>query len=127
MLGYPRLMQGGEHWCDGVTGVTHHEADWIDGQVDVLNDAIADAVHVATTETGADLEFVSVVEQFDNNGACRFWQRDRYVNDLLLDGASVSGGSFHPSQKGYDAYFEALLANVVPPGVNLSASWLSLA
>ena len=127
MLGYPRLMQSGKFWCDGVTGVNHHEADWIDGQVDVLNDAIAAAARAAAAETGADIEFVSVVEQFDNNGACRFWQRDRYVNDLLLDGAAISGASFHPSQKGYDAYFDALAANVVPSGINLSASSSSLA
>jgi lysophospholipase L1-like esterase len=122
VLGYPRLMQSGKLWCDGVTGVNHHEADWIDGQVDVLNDAIAAATRAAAAETGADVEFVSVVEQFDNNGACRFWQRDRFVNDLLLDGAAVSGASFHPSQKGYDAYFDALAANVVPAGANSSTS-----
>ncbi len=81
----------------------------------------------AAVETGADIEFVPVVDEFDNNGACRFWQRDRYVNDVLLDGTSISGASFHPSQKGYDAYFEALSASVIPSGINLSAEWLSLA
>ena len=124
VLGYPRLMQSDKHWCDGVTGVNHHEADWIDGQVDLLNRVISSAVESAADATDADIAFVSVLDQFDNNGACRFWQRDRYVNDLILDGASVSGGSFHPSQKGYDAYFDALSANVVP--VNLSAGWLSV-
>lgn len=127
VLGYPRLMQSDKLWCDGVTGVTHYEADWIDGQVDTLNDAISAAVESAAHETGADIAFVSVVDEFDNNGACRFWQRDRYVNDLLLDGPAISGASFHPSQKGYDAYFDALSANVEPAGLNLSATWLSLA
>jgi lysophospholipase L1-like esterase len=126
VLGYPRLMQSGDHWCDGVTGVNHHEADWVDGQVDVLNATIADAVGSAARETGTDIEFVPVVDQFDNNGACRFWQRDRYVNDLLLDGAAVSGATFHPSQKGYDAYFEALAASVDQAGINRSADWLSI-
>lgn len=126
VLGYPRLMQSGDHWCDGVTGVNHHEADWVDGQVDVLNSAIAGAVEDAVDVTGADIRFVSVVDQFDNNGACRFWQRDRYVNDLLLDGAAVSGATFHPSQKGYDAYFEALSASVDQAGINLPSDWLSI-
>ena len=66
-------------------------------------------------------------DQFDNHGACRFWQRDRYVNDAvfgdslrrsqLADGTirdhwtdgplNVSTASFHPSSKGYDAYLDA--------------------
>jgi lysophospholipase L1-like esterase len=124
VLGYPRLMQSGKRWCDGVTGVNHHEADWIDEQVDTLNSAIEAAVEFAAESTSADLAFVSVVDQFDNNGACRFWQRDRYVNDLMLNGASVSGGSFHPSQKGYNAYFDALSANVV--SADVSSGWLSV-
>ena len=64
-----------------------------------------------------------------------FWQRDRYVNDSVLgptfsrsmtaDGEvhdhrdgnrfGLSGASFHPSQKGYDAYFDALSASVLSP------------
>ncbi len=129
VLGYPRLMQS-DRWCDGVTGVNRHEADWIDGQVDLLNDRIETAANEAARSSDADIEYVSVVDEFDNHGACRFWQRDRYVNDSILgptfsrsmsdDGVvhdhrdgnrlGVSAASFHPSQKGYDAYFAALFA-----------------
>jgi lysophospholipase L1-like esterase len=134
VLGYPRLMQS-DRWCEGVTGVNRHEADWIDGQVDALNEHIEAATVLAASDTGADIEFVSVVDAFDNHGSCRFWQRDRYVNDSILgptfsrsmsaDGVihdhrdgnrlGLSAASFHPSQKGYDAYFEALSASVRPP------------
>jgi hypothetical protein len=87
---------------------------------------------MARVRTGADIRFVSVTDEFDNHGACRFWQRDRYINDLVIgetlrrsmtaggevrnhwnDGLlNVSSSSFHPSKKGYDAYFSALAASL---------------
>jgi lysophospholipase L1-like esterase len=131
VLGYPRLMQS-DRFCEGVTGVGRGEADFVDEQVDRLNEQIAAAVAAARDRTGADLRFVSVVEEFDNHGACRFWQRDRYVNDAvfgdtlrrsqLADGTvrdhwndgptNISTASFHPSSKGYDAYLRVLRASV---------------
>jgi len=127
VLGYPRLMQGNGR-CDGVTGISGNEADWIDEQVDELNHQISVAVARARGLTGADIRFVDVADEFDNHGACRFWQRDRFVNDAvfgdsfrrsqLADGTvrehwtdgplNVSTASFHPSSKGYDAYLAAL-------------------
>ena len=131
VLGYPRLMQS-DRWCEGVTGISRSEADWIDDQVDLLNREIGTAVTVARIRTGADIRFVSVLEEFDNRGACRFWQRDRFVNDAvfgdsfrrsqLADGTvrehwtdgplNFSTASFHPSSKGYDAYFDALAGSL---------------
>ena len=135
VLGYPRLMQS-DRWCEGVTGIGRGEADFIDEQVDRLNASIRSAVVVASRLSGADLRFVSVLDEFDNHGACRFWQRDRYVNDAvfgdslrrsqLADGTirehwtnsplNVSTASFHPSSKGYDAYLEAL-GSTIPPSM----------
>jgi len=131
VLGYPRLMQS-DRWCEGVTGVSRSEADWIDEQVDRFNMRIASAAAMARVRTGADIRFVSVTDEFDNHGACRFWQRDRFINDLVIgetlrrsmtvggevrnhwnDGlVNISSSSFHPSKKGYDAYFAALQASV---------------
>ena len=131
MLGYPRLIQS-DRWCEGVTGIGRSEADWIDEQVDLLNREIETAVTVARIRTGADLRFVSVVDEFENRGACRFWQRDRFVNDAvfgdsfrrsqLADGTvrehwtdgplNFSTASFHPSSKGYDAYLDALVGSL---------------
>jgi lysophospholipase L1-like esterase len=131
VLGYPRLMQS-DRWCEGVTGISRYEADFIDEQVDRLNANIAAAVTVARNRTGADLRFVPVVEEFDNRGACRVWQRDRFVNDAvfgeslrrsqLADGTvrdhwndspfNISTASFHPSSKGYDAYLGALTGSI---------------
>jgi len=132
-LAYPRLMQS-DRWCEGVTGVGRDEADFIDQQVDLLNREVAVAAVVARVRTGADIRYVSVLDEFDNHGACRFWQRDRYINDAvfgeslrrseLADGTireyrsdgpiSVSAASFHPSSSGYDAYLEALRGSVEP-------------
>jgi len=131
VLGYPRLMQS-DRWCEGVAGISRSEADWIDVQVDLLNREIETAVTVARVRTGADIRFVSVLDQFENRGACRFWQRDRFVNDAvfgdsfrrsqLSDGTvrehwtdsplNFSTASFHPSSKGYDAYFDALAGSL---------------
>lgn len=135
-LGYPRLMQS-DRWCEGVTGVSRSEANWIDAQVDELDLRIESAVDAARAATGADLRYVSVVDEFDNHGACRFWQRDRFVNDAvtgttlsrsqLADGTvrdhwnsgplNFSGSSFHPSTKGYDAYLSALTSSLAPDAV----------
>ncbi|MGE5210636.1 MAG: SGNH/GDSL hydrolase family protein [Acidobacteriota bacterium] len=135
VLAYPRLMQGNGR-CDGVTGISGDEADWIDEQVDLLNHQIEVATARARGLTGADIRFVDVTDEFDNHGACRFWQRDRFVNDAvfgdsfrrsqLADGTvqehwtdgplNVSTASFHPSSKGYDAYLGALRSSL-PAGV----------
>ena len=131
VLAYPRLMQGNGR-CDGVTGISGDEADWIDEQVDLLNRQVFLATTRARNSTRADISYVNVVDEFDNHGACRFWQRDRYVNDAvfgdslrrsqLADGTvrehwtdgplNVSTASFHPSSKGYDAYLEALDSSI---------------
>jgi hypothetical protein len=131
VLGYPRLMQGNGR-CDGVTGISGDEADWIDEQVDLLNHQIEVATARARGWTRADIRYVDVADEFDNHGACRFWQRDRYVNDAvfgdtlrrsqLADGTvrehwtdgplNMSTASFHPSSKGYDAFMSALRSSL---------------
>ena len=130
-LAYPRLMQS-DRWCEGVTGVSSDEADFIDEQADLLNREIAMAARTARVRTAADIRYVSVIDEFDNHGACRFWQRDRYINDAVFgdslrrsqldDGTirehrsdgpiNVSTASFHPSSGGYDAYLDALRGSV---------------
>lgn len=130
-LGYPRMMQS-DRWCEGVTGVSRAEADWIDAQVDELDARIDAAARAAHRSTGADIEYVSVVDAFENHGACRFWARDRYVNDAVMgqtmsrsmtaDGVvhdhwddhpiNFSGSSFHPNTKGYHAFLGAIQASL---------------
>jgi lysophospholipase L1-like esterase len=132
VLAYPRLMQRDRWGCVGVPGVSRDEAAWVDGQVDDLNAAIERAVVRARGNSGVDLQFVPVIDEFAGHGACRTWQRDRYVNDVLLgqtlsrrltaagqvtehfqnDLVTFSTASFHPSQKGYDAYGRALAASL---------------
>jgi lysophospholipase L1-like esterase len=111
VLGYPRLLQRDRWGCLGVVGIGRGEADWIDEQVDALNLRIERAVGAARAATGADIEYVGVADEFDNHGACRTWQRDRYVNDArFFDVVRLSPASFHPSQHGYDAFGRALAA-----------------
>jgi hypothetical protein len=138
VLGYPRMMQS-DRFCEGVTGIGRGEADWVDDQVDLLNAVISIAVGEARSATGADIRFVSVLDRFENHGACRFWQRDRYVNDAVFGQTlsrsrlasgevrdhwgngplTFSSSSFHPSSKGYDAYYAALVAAVTDvPGAS---------
>jgi lysophospholipase L1-like esterase len=132
ILGYPRIMQPDRWGCIGMTGVGSDEANWVDDQVDALNLRANIAAILARMRTGADIRYVSVVDEFDNHGACRVWQRDRYVNDTRIgetyrremneqgeivdvyrDGwRHLSSSSVHPSQAGYDAYFDALVTNL---------------
>jgi len=55
--------------------------------------------------SSVDIEFVDV-SSFFSRGACRVFRRE--VNTIVLDGFSLSDSSFHPSQRGYNKYYEAL-------------------
>lgn len=131
VLAYPRLMQPGRWSCLGVVGIGRAEASWIDRQVDALNAAIERAVQRAASVVEADLRFVSVVKQFEGHGACRGRASDRWVNTTVLgqtyvrrmaggvithhyrdDLVNFSSASFHPSQRGYDAYLAALRSSL---------------
>ncbi|MEM8621754.1 MAG: hypothetical protein AAGF73_18770 [Actinomycetota bacterium] len=130
VYGYPRLMQPG-WFCSGVLGLGRSEGRFIDGQADRLNATIAAAVNAADASTPADIGFVDVVDEFDGNGACEGSSSRRGVNSIVFGnsitrttnpdgtvsenvvdlGILPSAASFHPSQLGYDAYFDALVNN----------------
>lgn len=113
VLGYPRMMQPDSFWgCPGVTGISGNEGRWFDGQVDALNGVIAAAVARARTRTGKDFKFIDVASYFNNGGACRRWASDRLVNDRQGSLSNPSKASFHPSPKGWDAYYRALAAGL---------------
>ncbi len=131
---YPPLMQPDRWGCVGVTGIGRAEANWIDEQVALLNGSIERAVESVAAGVGesdgggSDVDFVPVADEFDGHGACRTFQRDRYVNDALKgerlrremrpngevvdeydDGFfTISASSFHPSRQGYEAYNETI-------------------
>lgn len=132
ILAYPSLMQPDRWGCVGVAGVGRKEANWIDEQAARFVGRIERAVDAAAAATGADLQFVPVADAFDNHGSCRTFERDRWVRSIVRgstfsrslgpdgdiiekrdDGVfTVGPGSFHPSQRGYDAYYEVLAASV---------------
>lgn len=113
VLGYPRMMQPDSFWgCPGVTGIGTGEGRWFDSQVDMLNATISAAVARARTRTRVDFKFVDVASYFADGGACRRWQADRLVNDRIGSLFDPSKSSFHPSAKGWDAYYRALAASL---------------
>jgi len=66
--------------------------------------------------SSVDISFVDVSRYF-SRGACRVLKRE--VNSIVLDGIKLSDSSFHPSQRGYNKYYEALANSV---GMMMSAS-----
>jgi lysophospholipase L1-like esterase len=113
VLGYPRMMQPDSTWgCPGVTGIGTGEGRWFDSQVDALNATIAAAVTRARSRTGVDFKFIDVSGYFAGGGACRRWASDRLINDRQGPLSNPSSASFHPSPKGWDAYFRALYAGL---------------
>jgi len=110
IMGYPRVMQRNP-FCWSVIGIGHGEADWIDDQVDILNSILQNAVNIVkNANPNFDIKFVSM-NSYITKGACAsFFARE--VNDKVLDGTSASHSSFHPSQRGYDKYFQAFTDNI---------------
>jgi len=111
ILGYPKMMQR-DPGCGSVTGVSRNEADWIDDQCVSLNNNISSAVNnVLANYPNVDMEFVSVYNYL-TVGACGNGPSNRHVHDKRLHSYfpwATSNSSFHPSQKGYDAYLNALI------------------
>lgn len=110
VLGYPKMMQR-DPTCWSVTGVSSNEADWIDSQCVTLNNRIINAVNTAkNAHPSVDIEFVSVYNYL-TVGACGNGPNNRHVHDKRLHSYfpyKTSNSSFHPSQLGYNAYFQAL-------------------
>ena len=111
VLGYPKMMQR-DPGCGSVTGVSRNEADWIDNQCVNLNNRIIAAVNtVKASYPSVDIEFVNVYNYL-TVGACGDGPNNRHVHDKRLHSYwpyKTSNSSFHPSQKGYDEYYNALL------------------
>ncbi|MEZ4221350.1 MAG: GDSL-type esterase/lipase family protein [Polyangiaceae bacterium] len=126
VLSYPRLMQPRKQTACPVyvTGINHKEAQWIDAQVDRLNQHIGKAV--SDVGGSVDIRQVLVADEFDGHGACSP-SGNRFINDRVngnvldrrLQGSSVvefeqlgpagaAFSSFHPTPAGYDAYLRAL-------------------
>jgi len=105
VMGYPRLLQRGWH-CIPVPGLDGSAANWADSQVDALNVRIGQAVaEVRSKVPGVDIKFVGV-SNFLTKGACS--TGGNHVHGIVTVGAGLSPMSLHPSQRGYDKYYEAL-------------------
>jgi hypothetical protein len=104
VMGYPRLLQRGWH-CIPVPGLAASAANWADSQVDTLNLRLGQAVaEVRSKVPGVDIEFVDVTN-FITKGACSTGSNE--VHGIVMAGGGLSPMSMHPSQRGYDKYYEA--------------------
>jgi len=112
--GYPRLLQRTWH-CIGVPLVTRKATQWMDDLVDVFNGHIADAVAVVKSDhPDVDIAFVPVTDHL-NVGACSV--TDNHIHSIVFSLESViSPMTFHPSQRGFNAYYDAL-ANTLGRGL----------
>jgi len=113
VLGYPALFQPSPG-CRTVPGITVAEARWADEESVKVNAMISSSVDRAVNyfrdvaNSDVDISFVDVTSYF-TFGACDT-SDERQINDLQLSWRPiVSHQSFHPSQKGYDAYYRALV------------------
>lgn len=111
VMGYPKLMQP-DPGCSTSVSLNKNEASWIDDQCVTLNERIKSAVDsVKATYPSVDMEFVGVYNYLDY-GACGTLAYKRHVHDLrTVAGGGASDASFHPSELGYDAYYDAFLAS----------------
>jgi hypothetical protein len=115
VMGYPRLMRPPSSGsCPRVSGINHGEAVWIDQQVDMLNQQIISAINdVRATRPNVDLQFVDV-SNFFSVGACTTSPSTRHINDRVVANSGsfpllTSNASFHPTRRGYNDYYQALL------------------
>lgn len=109
VLGYPRLLQRSWH-CIPVPGLALGAADWADEQIDELNSRLRAAVAAAKSiAPNVDIEFVDVTNLM-TRGACS--TSSRHINAIVLDGFGISTAAFHPSQRGYDKYYDGLSSSL---------------
>jgi len=114
--GYPRLLQRTWH-CIPVPGVNSGATQWMDDMVDELNLHIKRAMDAAkAANPGVDMDFVDPTRYF-TTGACSIINPHTHSIVLSLENL-LSPQSFHPSQRGYNAYYDSLansLGRALPP------------
>jgi len=119
--GYPRLLQRTWH-CIPVPGVSSAATQWMDDMVDEMNSHMASAVATAKSRhSGVDIEFIDV-RSYLTKGACS--TSGNHVHSLVLAGGGLSPMTFHPSQRGYNQYYNAL-ANGLASGLDMAPSQVS--
>jgi hypothetical protein len=105
ILGYPFLMNSRSPCF--VWGVTSAEATYMDMETSKVNKMISDAVdEIKSSSPNFDIEFVDVAQYF-KTGACSFFFF-REINGLAINDRDFLA-SFHPNQRGYDRYYEAIV------------------
>jgi lysophospholipase L1-like esterase len=108
VLGYPKPMYRDQDCL--LFGIDNGEADWIDRQLMTVNGLISNAVkNTKLKYPSVDMEYVDVVDYF-TSGACGGTLDEGDIRGLAFSWKSViTAASLHPTQTGYDAYYEALV------------------
>lgn len=114
VMGYPRLFgrvkEGSWHeqGCWNVVWIMRDEADWIDDQVDRLDERIKAATNRAkAAHPNVDIKYVSTLD-YVTRGACSN-STERMINKEVITWSGISDQSFHPSQLGFDAFYNAFM------------------
>jgi len=119
--GYPRLLQRTGFGCIPVPGLSSGATNWMDNMVDELNSNIKQAVDTARGRNpGVDIQFVDVTP-YAKKGACSI--SGNHVHGIVISLENLlSPMTFHPSQLGYNAYYDAL-ANNLGSSMEKSSLW----
>jgi len=103
---YPKLLQAHDNGSCDAALISDEEASLGDYWNDELNDAIREAVDIVKSEYGHRINLVPVETYFAGHGACR---TDEYLHRYEL---GAPGTSFHPTDRGYQQMFEALVDGI---------------
>ena len=108
MMGYPKIFSSNRFRCS-IPGISVHEANFFDSLVVGLNERIAAAVEtVKATFPDVDIRFVDAAKYYTNGACSPFkFRQVRNINTLFLS------SSFHPTQRGYDRSYAALLDTMI--------------
>ena len=115
VLGYARMLQP-DPLCAPVPGFSPEEGEWADELLDTLNDKIEEAIdEVHSSESSAcfnkDIQFVDVDDGM-KHGGCHANSFATHVRGFVFhtyDPTSLSASTLHPSQRGYNVYYDSLL------------------
>lgn len=101
----------------------------MDDNVIALNTHLYEAVTSTRDATGVNIEFVPVAGRFEGHGVCQ-WIAGRFINALspgvlseltydwdtdtyhMIHTPPVASASFHPNQKGNNAFYDAVRASL---------------
>ena len=116
VMAYPELFQPEDSSCDGAYGINADEANWIDNNFKAMNQLMKQAITISKSEGCADVNIRLVkVKNYSTTGACSTNDDEaKHIRGITYDNKSgtFTDAGFHPTQLGYDAFYEALINHI---------------